>query len=59
VAVPKRKMSRSNTRARRSQWKASVPTLVTCPNGACGAMKAPHEVCQACGQYRGRQVVGV
>ncbi|MBO3129803.1 50S ribosomal protein L32 [Dermatophilus congolensis] len=28
MAVPKRKMSRSNTRHRRSQWKASVPDLV-------------------------------
>ncbi|MEU4387521.1 50S ribosomal protein L32 [Promicromonospora sp. NPDC023805] len=28
MAVPKRKMSRSNTRARRSQWKAQVPELV-------------------------------
>ena len=25
MAVPKRKMSRANTRARRSQWKASLP----------------------------------
>lgn len=28
MAVPKRKMSRSNTRSRRSQWKATVPDLV-------------------------------
>jgi large subunit ribosomal protein L32 len=28
MAVPKRKMSRSNTRHRRSQWKASTPRLV-------------------------------
>jgi large subunit ribosomal protein L32 len=28
VAVPKRKTSRSNTRHRRSQWKATVPALV-------------------------------
>jgi large subunit ribosomal protein L32 len=28
MAVPKRKMSRSNTRARRSQWKAEVVDLV-------------------------------
>lgn len=28
VAVPKRKMSRSNTRHRRSQWKATAPELV-------------------------------
>lgn len=29
MAVPKRKMSRSNTRHRRSQWKAGQPTLVS------------------------------
>ncbi|MGW5174689.1 50S ribosomal protein L32 [Streptomyces sp. NPDC004082] len=27
MAVPKRKMSRSNTRHRRAQWKATVPRL--------------------------------
>ena len=59
MAVPKRKMSRSNTRSRRSQWKATVPTLATCPTRACGQLKPPHEVCPNCGQYKGRQVVGV
>ncbi|MEJ1199337.1 MULTISPECIES: 50S ribosomal protein L32 [unclassified Streptomyces] len=29
MAVPKRKMSRSNTRHRRAQWKATTPQLVT------------------------------
>ncbi|MEU6019448.1 50S ribosomal protein L32 [Streptomyces sp. NPDC047515] len=28
MAVPKRKMSRSNTRHRRAQWRASTPALV-------------------------------
>ena len=28
MAVPKRKMSRSNTRSRRAQWKATLPDLV-------------------------------
>lgn len=28
MAVPKRKLSRSNTRHRRSQWKATAPELV-------------------------------
>ncbi|MDE3722002.1 MULTISPECIES: 50S ribosomal protein L32 [Nocardiopsis] len=28
MAVPKRRMSRSNTRKRRSQWRAEVPDLV-------------------------------
>ena len=29
MAVPKRKMSRSNTRSRRSQWKAEMKDLQT------------------------------
>ncbi|MGV9666180.1 50S ribosomal protein L32 [Nocardia niigatensis] len=29
MAVPKRRMSRSNTRSRRSQWKATPPDLVS------------------------------
>ncbi|RSM86655.1 50S ribosomal protein L32 [Kibdelosporangium aridum] len=35
MAVPKRKKSRSNTRHRRAQWKASAPELVevTTPDG--------------------------
>lgn len=34
MAVPKRKLSRSNTRHRRSAWKAQAPTLVkTVENG--------------------------
>jgi large subunit ribosomal protein L32 len=56
VAVPKRKMSRSNTRSRRAQWKATAPTLVTCNNRACRAVKPPHVACPTCGQYDGRQV---
>ncbi|WP_030619819.1 50S ribosomal protein L32 [Streptomyces achromogenes] len=28
MAVPKRKMSRSNTRQRRARWKANAPRLV-------------------------------
>ncbi|HWE89335.1 MAG TPA: 50S ribosomal protein L32 [Pseudonocardiaceae bacterium] len=57
MAVPKRKMSRSNTRARRSQWKATAPTLAECSNRACRAPKPPHVACPTCGQYDGRQVV--
>jgi large subunit ribosomal protein L32 len=59
VAVPKRKTSRSNTRSRRSQWKTSAPTLVTCPNRACAQPKLPHTACSNCGQYDGKQVLAV
>jgi large subunit ribosomal protein L32 len=57
VAVPKRRMSRSNTRSRRAQWKAAVPTLVACSNRACRATKPPHVACPTCGTYDGRPVV--
>lgn len=57
MAVPKRRMSRSNTRSRRAQWKASAPTLVACNNRACREPKLQHIACPVCGQYDGRQVV--
>ena len=59
MAVPKRKMSRSNTRSRRSMWKATAPTQSPCPNRACGQLKPPHQACANCGQYDGRQVLSV
>jgi len=40
---------------RRSQWKAKVPTLVTCPQ--CKSRMAPHRVCPSCGYYAGREVI--
>ncbi|MGH3497204.1 MAG: 50S ribosomal protein L32 [Nocardioidaceae bacterium] len=57
MAVPKRKTSRSNTRHRRSQWKATATALVTCVNPACRAKHLPHRACPTCGQYgkRGQQ----
>jgi large subunit ribosomal protein L32 len=57
VAVPKRKMSRSNTRSRRAQWKTAAVHLVACQNKACRLPKPQHVACPACGQYDGRQVV--
>ena len=63
MAVPKRRKSRANTHARRSQWKATAPQLVTCANPACGDKHLPHTACPSCGQYgpRGarRQVLQV
>ncbi|QDQ97719.1 MULTISPECIES: 50S ribosomal protein L32 [Tomitella] len=56
MAVPKRRMSRSNTRSRRSQWKTSAPTLVTCAGRGCDAKIPPHTACPSCGTYKGRQV---
>lgn len=56
MAVPKRKMSRSNTRSRRAQWKTALPVLTTCDRGH---TTRPHTVCAECGRYDGRQVLNV
>lgn len=37
-----RRKSRSRTRSRRSQWKATPPQTTTCPNPACGKPTLPH-----------------
>lgn len=42
MAVPKRKSSRANTHARRSQWKASAPTLVKTVEGGRVVYSLPH-----------------
>lgn len=57
MAVPKRKMSRSNTRHRRSQWKAVAQNLATCER--CQEPKLQHTACGNCGTYNRRQVVEV
>lgn len=57
MAVPKRRMSRSNTHSRRAQWKATAPALSTCPR--CKQAKLSHVACPTCGTYNGRQVIAV
>jgi len=57
VAVPKRKMSRSNTRSRRSQWKTTAAPLVSCSR--CREPKLAHLACPTCGTYNGRPVLDV
>lgn len=52
MAVPKRKTSRSNTRSRRANWKATPVGLVACPQ--CRAPKQSHMACPSCGTYQGR-----
>ncbi|MDQ6874108.1 MAG: 50S ribosomal protein L32 [Actinomycetota bacterium] len=57
MAVPKRRMSRSNTRSRRSQWKTAAPPLQACSR--CRQPKLSHTACPTCGTYDGRQVLAV
>jgi large subunit ribosomal protein L32 len=64
VAVPKRKMSRSNTRSRRSQWKAAPTTLTATVEGGQTTYARPHQarvVTDSAGtplylEYKGRKV---
>ena len=46
MAVPKRKMSRSNTRSRRSQWKMQAPDLVPVRAGG-REVKVPRRLARA------------
>ncbi|MDD4104984.1 MAG: 50S ribosomal protein L32 [Clostridiales bacterium] len=57
MAVPKGKVSKSRGRKRRTHWKLSLPTLVSCPQ--CHQMKLAHRVCKNCGMYAGRQVITI
>ena len=54
MAVPKKRTGHSAQGKRRSNWKASKPTLTTCPN--CGQKMLAHTICTACGQYKGKVV---
>ncbi|HEX2808985.1 MAG TPA: 50S ribosomal protein L32 [Kineosporiaceae bacterium] len=64
MAVPKRKMSRSNTRSRRSQWKATATTLTASVEGGQITYSRPHQarvVTDSAGtplylEYKGRKV---
>ncbi len=57
MAVPKRRMSRSNTRSRRAQWKTRPVRTEPCPQ--CREQKLPHAVCHVCGTYNGRQLIAL
>lgn len=67
MAVPKRKMSRSNTRHRRSAWKAEVATLVKSVENGKTVYSLPHRarvVEDSAGtplfmEYKGRKVADV
>ena len=64
---PKRKVSRSNTRSRRAQWKAEAPTLVKTVENGKTVYSLPHRakvVEDSAGtplflEYKGRKVADV
>ncbi len=54
MAVPKRKVSKSVKRKRRTHFKLQVPGMNACPE--CGDLKLSHHVCGSCGFYDGKEV---
>jgi large subunit ribosomal protein L32 len=52
---PKRKHSKTRGRKRRTHYKATAATMMSCPN--CGETKLNHRVCPSCGFYDGRSIV--
>ncbi|MFW6134601.1 MAG: 50S ribosomal protein L32 [Elusimicrobiota bacterium] len=55
MAVPKRKLSRTRTRRRRSSKKAAMPQTSMCPK--CSQAKLPHRVCPNCGYYGDKKII--
>lgn len=55
MPVPKKRTSKSKKNLRRSHHRVVAPGMSICPN--CDTVKHPHSVCEACGHYKGKQVV--
>ena len=58
MAVPKKRMSRARRDMRRAHDKLEFSAAVEVCD-SCGELKLRHRVCEACGVYRGRQVIRV
>jgi large subunit ribosomal protein L32 len=50
MAVPKKRLGRSDQGHRRAHWKANILSFNICPN--CGSPKESHTVCMVCGFYK-------
>ena len=55
MALPKRRISRTRGRKRRTHQALKTPELSRCPH--CDEAKLPHRVCPNCGHYHGREAV--
>ncbi|OGC10426.1 50S ribosomal protein L32 [candidate division WOR-1 bacterium RIFCSPHIGHO2_02_FULL_53_26] len=56
MPVPKGRHSNIRQGKRRfSNYRLKGTNLSKCPN--CGSATLPHQVCPACGQFKGRQVI--
>ena len=58
MAVPKKRVSHSRTKMRRSiNARLTAPQCSVCPE--CGEPKLPHHACMSCGKYKSVQAIKV
>ncbi len=57
MAVPKKKTSKSKRDMRRSHDALKTPGVSLCPQ--CQEPKQSHRACPSCGNYKGKDVLGV
>ncbi|MGN1071325.1 MAG: 50S ribosomal protein L32 [Bradymonadia bacterium] len=58
MAVPKKRVSHSRTKMRRSiNDRLTAPQCSVCPE--CGEPKLPHHACMSCGKYKSVQAIKV
>ncbi len=55
MAVPKKKISKSRRDMRRSHLAITPVNSVAC--SVCGESRLPHNMCDNCGTYNGRQIL--
>jgi large subunit ribosomal protein L32 len=54
---PKRKISKTRRDKRRTHYKATAASTMSCPN--CGSAKLKHAACPSCGYYNGRMIINI
>jgi large subunit ribosomal protein L32 len=55
MAVPKRKISKTRKKKRRTNWKLNPRGLAKCPK--CSEFVIPHRACPHCGYYKDSKVI--
>lgn len=55
MAVPKRKISRTNRDKRRTHDRIKIVNINECPR--CHSKKLAHHVCLACGYYKNTEII--
>jgi len=57
MGVPNKRGTKSTRNQRRMHIFVKAPSLALCPK--CGKPVLPHQICQNCGYYNGREVINV